>query len=281
MRVALGVQYDGSEFRGWQAQRPETRTVQTGLERALARVADQSIHVICAGRTDAGVHGVGQVVHFDTTAVRSARSWVLGGNAHLPPDLSLNWAQPVSDDFHARFSALTRRYRYLIYNHSYRSALWHRRAAWWHPPLDAERMQEAGQLLVGEHDFSAFRAAECQARQPVRRLLELTVRRQSDSVILEVEANAFLHHMVRNIAGVLLAIGAGEQPVGWARDVLKGGDRTQAGVTAPAEGLYLMAVRYPEHFGLPEAADSWASQNPIAFIQREGAIPCTNPCNLA
>ncbi len=255
MRVALGVQYDGSGFRGWQSQRLGTRTVQSCLEQALARVADHPVRVVCAGRTDAGVHGVGQVVHFETTAARSARSWVLGGNAHLPTDLSLSWAHPAEDDFHARFSALARRYRYLIHNHPYRSALWHRRATWWRPPLDAERMHAAGQLLVGEHDFSAFRAAECQARQPIRRLLELTVRRRGDNVVLEVEANAFLHHMVRNIAGVLLAIGAGEQPVEWAREVLEGGDRTRAGVTAPAEGLYLLAVRYPDRFGLPVASE--------------------------
>ena len=262
MRVALGVQYDGSGFRGWQTQGSGVRTVQDCLERALTRVADHPVKVVCAGRTDAGVHGVGQVVHFETTATRSARSWVLGGNAHLPTDLSLNWAHPAEDDFHARFSALTRRYRYLIHNHPYRAALWHRRAAWQRPSLDAEQMHEAGQLLVGEHDFSAFRAAECQARQPIRRLLELTVRRYGDSVVLEVEANAFLHHMVRNIAGVLMAIGAGERPVGWAREVLEGGDRTRAGVTAPAEGLYLLAVRYPECFGLPEPADPWLLPHP-------------------
>jgi tRNA pseudouridine38-40 synthase len=277
MRVALGVQYDGSGFRGWQAQRPGVRTVQTCLEQALAQVADHPVRVVCAGRTDTGVHGVGQVVHFDTAAARSARSWVLGGNAHLPTDLSLNWARPVADEFHARFSALARRYRYVIHNHAYRAALLQRRAAWWRPPLAAERMHAAGQLLVGEHDFSAFRAAECQARQPIRRLLELTVRRRGDSVILEVEANAFLHHMVRNIAGVLLAIGAGEQPVEWAREVLEGGDRTRAGITAPAEGLYLLAVRYPERFGLPDAADPW---NPVTFLQQKSTIPCTSPCNL-
>ena len=253
MRVAVGVQYDGSGFQGWQAQRPGVRTVQTVLEQALARVADQPVRLVCAGRTDAGVHGVGQVAHFDTTAVRSARSWVLGGNAHLPMDLSLSWAQDVPDDFHARFSALARRYRYLILNQSYRSALWRGRATWCYRPLDAERMREAGQALVGEHDFSSFRAAECQARHPVRDLRELTVRRQGDGLVLEVEANAFLHHMVRNIAGVLMAIGAGDRPVEWAREVLEQRDRTQAGVTAPAEGLYLLAVRYPTSFGLPTA----------------------------
>ena len=251
MRVAVGVQYDGAGFQGWQAQRPGVRTVQTVLEQALGRVANQPVRLVCAGRTDAGVHGVGQVAHFDTSAVRSARSWVLGGNAHLPLDVSLSWAQDVPDDFHARFSALARRYRYLILNQPHRSALWRGRATWHYRSLDAERMHAAGQALIGEHDFSSFRAAECQAQHPIREIRELTVRRRGDGIVLEVEANAFLHHMVRNIAGVLMAIGADDRPVEWARAVLEQRDRTQAGVTAPAEGLYLLAVRYPEQFGLP------------------------------
>jgi tRNA pseudouridine38-40 synthase len=197
------------------------------------------------------VHGVGQVAHFETTAVRSERAWVLGGNAHLPLDMNLNWAREAPDDFHARFSALARRYRYLILNQPQRSALWRGRAAWHYRPLDVERMQIAGQALVGEHDFSAFRAAECQARHPIRDIHELILHRQGDGVVLEVEANAFLHHMVRNIAGVLMTIGAGDRPIEWAQEVLERRDRTQAGVTAPAEGLYLLAVRYPEQFGLP------------------------------
>ena len=256
MRVALGVQYDGSGFRGWQAQHSGTRTVQSALEQALSKVADHPVRVVCAGRTDAGVHGVGQVVHFDTTAVRSERAWVLGGNAHLPLDISLNWARETSDDFHARFSALARRYRYLIFNQPHRSALWRGRAAWHYRMLDVERMRIAGQALVGEHDFSAFRAAECQARHPIRNLHELVLRRQGNGVVLEVEANAFLHHMVRNIAGVLMAIGAGDRPVEWAQQVLERRDRTQAGVTAPAEGLYLLTVRYPERFGLPGVTET-------------------------
>jgi len=256
MRVALGVQYDGSGFRGWQAQQPGTRTVQTVLEQALAKVANHPVRLVCAGRTDAGVHGVGQVAHFDTTAVRSARAWVLGGNAHLPLDISLNWAQEAPKDFHARFSALARRYRYVILNRPQRSALWRERATWHYRLLDAERMQKAGQALVGEHDFSSFRAAECQARHPIRDIHELTIRRQGDGVVLEVEANAFLHHMVRNIAGVLMAIGAGDRPVEWAQEVLEQRDRTQAGVTAPAAGLYLLAVRYPERFRLPAAVEA-------------------------
>ncbi len=256
MRVALGIQYDGAGFRGWQAQPAGSRTVQATLERALAGVADHPVGLTCAGRTDAGVHAAGQVAHFDTRAVRPTRAWVRGGNAHLPPDISLSWACEVPDDFHARFSASARRYRYLIYNHPQRSALWRTRAAWHYQPLDAARMRAAGQALVGEHDFSAFRAAGCQARHPIRDVLELVVWRRGDGVLLEIEANAFLHHMVRNIVGVLLAIGVGDRPVEWAAEVLAGRDRTQAGVTAPAEGLYLLAVRYPPRFGLPATPES-------------------------
>lgn len=256
MRVALGVQYDGSGFRGWQTQQPGIRTVQTVLEQALSKVANHPIRLVCAGRTDAGVHGVGQVVHFDATAIRSERAWVLGGNAHLPLDISLNWARETSEDFHARFSALARRYRYVILNRPQRSALWRQRATWHYRPLDAERMQRAGQALVGEHDFSSFRAAECQARHPIRDIHEITVHRHGDSVVLDVVANAFLHHMVRNIAGVLMTIGAGDRPVEWAQEVLERRDRTQAGVTAPAEGLYLLTVRYPERFGLPATTEA-------------------------
>lgn len=275
MRVALGVQYDGSEFRGWQVQRPGVRTVQSCLERALTHVADHPVSLICAGRTDAGVHGIGQVTHFDTTAVRSARSWVLGGNANLPPDLSLIWACEVPEDFHARFSALSRRYRYLIFNQPHRSALWHRRATWCYRALEAERMHEAGQALVGEHDFSSFRAAECQARHPVREIRELVVRRWGDGVVLEVEANAFLHHMVRNIAGVLMAIGVGDRPVEWAREVLERRDRTQGGVTAPAEGLYLLAVRYPERYDLPTNR----ATAPGFVESAEEQYPCEKHCS--
>lgn len=256
MRITLGIEYDGAGFRGWQAQRPEVRTVQTCLEQALAAVADHPVRLVCAGRTDAGVHGVGQVAHFDTVAVRSERSWMRGGNALLPPDINLSWSREAPDDFHARFSALARRYRYLILNRPLRSALWRERAAWCYRPLNAQRMHEAGQALVGKHDFSSFRAAECQAKHPVREIQELTVRRQGDGVALDIKANAFLHHMVRNIAGVLMAVGAGDRPVDWAREVLEQRDRTQAGVTAPAEGLYLLAVYYPERFGLPATTET-------------------------
>lgn len=255
MRIALGLEYDGAEFRGWQIQGKEVRTVQGCLEQALSQVADEPVATICAGRTDAGVHATAQVVHFDTQARRSPRSWILGSNSNLPPDISVLWACPVAPTFHARFAALARRYRYLILNRPYRSALQHRRVAWCCQPLEVERMAAAARYLLGEHDFTSFRAQGCQAKSPVRTLYTLQVQRQQDLVLIEAEANAFLHHMVRNIVGVLLAIGAGERPVQWMREVLTARNRALGGVTAPAAGLYLVAVRYPEEFGLPAVED--------------------------
>lgn len=254
MRIALGLEYDGSHFRGWQSQQAGVRTVQDCLEEALAKVADHPVRVICAGRTDSGVHGSGQVVHFDTPAERAPRSWVLGSNANLPADICLQWAKPVPKTFHARFSALARRYRYVILNRPYRSALLRQRAAWYYRPLRVETMAEAAKQLIGEHDFTSFRGVDCQARSPVRTLGALSVERRGDLVVMEAEANAFLHHMVRNIAGVLMAIGSGERPVDWAGQVLQARDRTRGGVTAPPEGLYLLRVRYPAEFDLPAAS---------------------------
>jgi len=251
-RVALGVEYDGADFCGWQMQKSGVRTVQEELEKALSLVADMPVRVHCAGRTDTGVHGVGQVVHFDTEAQRSPRSWVLGANANLPFDVNVTWAKPVDEAFHARFSATSRAYRYIILNRMTRSCLNRNRAVWLHRPLDADRMHEAAQALIGSHDFSSFRAQGCQAKSPVRILSQLDVSRQNDRVIIDVEANAFLHHMVRNLAGVLMAIGRGDEPVGWAREVLERRDRARGGVTAPPEGLYLMHVGYPDEFEIPE-----------------------------
>ncbi|HEC17199.1 MAG TPA: tRNA pseudouridine(38-40) synthase TruA [Sedimenticola sp.] len=251
LRIALGVEYDGAHFHGWQIQ-PGVRTVQEELEKALSRVADRPVRVQCAGRTDTGVHGVGQVAHFDTEARRSPRSWVLGANANLPFDINLTWAQPVDGSFHARFSATSRDYRYIILNRMTRSSLWRNHAVWTHRPLDEDRMRQAAQLLVGTHDFSSYRALGCQAKSPVRTITRLDVSRQGDRVIIDVSANAFLHHMVRNIAGVLMAIGRGDEPVTWSREVLERRDRTQGGVTAPPEGLYLMRVGYPDQFRIPE-----------------------------
>jgi tRNA pseudouridine38-40 synthase len=221
-------------------------------EAALARIAAAPVALVCAGRTDAGVHASGQVAHFDTEASRPARSWVLGANRELPPDVSLGWAQPVPAHFHARYSAEARSYRYLILNRTARSALHRSRAAFIHRPLEVARMAQACPALHGEHDFSAFRAAECQARTPVRRIEQLSVQRHGPWVVIEVTANAFLHHMVRNIAGLLIAIGKGDAEPSWAAQVLAGRDRTRSAATAPAAGLCLTGVRYPGAFGLPE-----------------------------
>ena len=251
-RIALGLEYDGRGFRGWQIQRPGVRTVQDQVESALSKVADHPVSVVCAGRTDAGVHARGQVVHFDSPAERRLRAWVLGCNTHLPGDVSISWARQVSADFHARYSALARSYRYKILNRAVRSALYSGRATWHHYPLDADLMHQAGQVLLGEHDFSSFRAKDCQSKTPFRNVHSLRVARNGDWVLLDITANAFLHHMVRNIAGVLIAIGQGERPVAWAEQVLYARERAQGGVTAPPDGLYLQAVRYEAEWGLPD-----------------------------
>lgn len=249
MKIALGVEYDGSAFHGWQFQ-GDVRSVQESLEIALSKVADHPVTVQCAGRTDTGVHATGQVVHFDTEAARSVRSWILGTNSNLPNDISISWAREMPEDFHARFSAIGRHYRYRIINRVYRSALWRDRAVWIHHPLDASRMHLAAQYLVGTHDFSSYRALACQAKHPVRTIHSLDVKREGEMVTIAVHANAFLHHMVRNIAGVLIAIGKGEQPVSWAEEVLGLQDRTLGGVTAQPQGLCLTRVEYPAEFGL-------------------------------
>ncbi|MCG8369491.1 MAG: tRNA pseudouridine(38-40) synthase TruA [Proteobacteria bacterium] len=252
MRIALGIEYDGTSYNGWQRQQNGIG-VQQRLEEALALVADEPVEVHCAGRTDTGVHASAQVVHFDTGAERSDRGWLLGANTNLPPDVSVGWVRRVSDEFHARFSATARSYRYRILNRLQRSAL-HRHRAWWvHRPLDAGRMHRAAQRLVGEHDFSAFRAAGCQAKSATREVMRVRVVRRGDWVTLDITANAFLMHMVRNITGALAAIGEGEQDAGWLKAVLDGRDRTVSGVTAPAHGLTLVGVEYPGEFGIPDA----------------------------
>lgn len=251
-RIAVGIEYDGSAFAGWQSQQ-SLRTVQQTLEDALGAVAAQPVSLVAAGRTDAGVHARAQVAHFDTAAERTPRGWLLGANSELPADVALQWAQPVPEHFHARYSAAARVYRYLILNRTARSALQAARAAWVTRALDTQAMAAAAAQLIGEHDFSAFRAAECQARSPIRRLTGLTVARRGDWIVIEAVANAFLHHMVRNIAGLLIAVGKGVQPPEWARTVLEGRDRTRNAATAPAAGLYLWEVRYPAAFALPVA----------------------------
>jgi tRNA pseudouridine38-40 synthase len=252
-RLAVGIEYDGGAYCGWQ-QQTDALSVQVALEAALSRVADQPIGVICAGRTDAGVHAREQVAHFDTDAQRSARAWLLGANSYLPRDISLRWAQPVADDFHARFNALARSYRYLILNRVTRSALAHGRALVVHQPLDVEAMQAGAQWLIGEHDFSAFRSSECQARSPVRHVRALRVVRSGDWLTIDATANAFLHHMVRNIVGLLLAIGQRRVAPERARQQLESRARSSGEATAAAHGLYLWRVEYAAQFGLP--ADS-------------------------
>lgn len=252
-RIALGIEYDGTAFSGWQRQ-AHAASVQAAVEGAVSRIADAPVAVICAGRTDAGVHATGQVAHFDCDARRPDRAWVRGVNAHLPPSIGVRWVAHPGPEFHARFSATARRYRYVLLSDPLRPVLRRGRVAWTWKPLSLAPMQDAARCLLGEHDFSAFRAVGCQARQPVRTVRELTLARHGDCVVLDIEANAFLHHMVRNIAGALLAVGAGERPVEWVAEVLAGRDRTRAGITAPPGGLYLVAVRYPERFGLPAAA---------------------------
>lgn len=251
MRWALGVEYDGSAYHGWQMQQDGVRSIQQTVEEALSYVADHSVQIVCAGRTDAGVHASGQVIHFDSTAERSARGWLMGANTRLPPDISLRWAQPVAEDFHARYSALSRRYRYFIFNHPMRHALYGHYLTWQYRPLDEKRMHEAAQYLLGEQDFTSLRAAGCQSKTPWRNIMSVEVSRCGHIVLIDITANAFLHHMVRNIAGVLMQVGCGRRDPVWVRELLQLRERAQAPATAPAYGLYMVDVAYPEHFALP------------------------------
>lgn len=252
-RIALGVEYDGSAYHGWQSQLKDgVPTVQEELEKALSVVANHSVKVVCAGRTDAGVHGTGQVIHFESDSIRNEKAWVAGTNSNLPANIVVTWARTVTDEFHARFVAHSRRYRYVIYSDSKRPALFSRQVSWTYRKLDMTLMQEAARHLVGTHDFSAYRGVNCQAKSATKTIHHLQLYRQGGMMVLEVEANAFLMHMVRNIAGVLMAVGAGERKPEWAREVLESRDRTKGGVTAPPYGLYLVGVGYPSRFGLPE-----------------------------
>ena len=252
MRMALGVEYDGAKYFGWQRQNDAT-SVQLQLENALKVVADTQIQVHCAGRTDAGVHATGQVVHFDSPVHRPDSAWTLGLNTHLPKDVAIKWVKTVDEDFHARFSATSRRYRYLIYNNRLRTGILNRGITHIYLPLDHEKMHEAAQCLVGEHDFSAFRASLCQAKTATRRLSHIHVSRSGDYIMIDVQANAFLHHMVRNITGSLAKIGSGEQPVSWLNELLLNKDRTKAAATAKPNGLYLVKVVYPQRFAIPDS----------------------------
>ena len=250
MRLALGIEYDGTDFSGWQ-RLSHGDTVQGALEKALSFVAAHPVEVTCAGRTDAGVHGRCQVVHFDTDVQRDLRGWVLGTCSNLPASVAVLWAQPVEPTFHARFSARSRRYRYRILNRQVRPALDARYVTWERQPLDAARMHDAAQALIGEHDFSAFRAISCQAAHARREVMAVSVRREEEHVVVEIEANAFLHHMVRNIVGSLLPVGRGERSVERIAELLQSRDRKLAGPTAPASGLVFLAPRYPAQWNLP------------------------------
>jgi len=251
MRYALALEYDGTDFLGWQ-RLSHGPTVQAALEGALSFVADRPVEVVCAGRTDAGVHAECQLVHFDCEAERSPRGWLMGSNSRLPSSVAVLWVEPVDGDFHARYAARARRYRYRLLNRAIRPGLHARSLAWERRPLDVEPMQLAAQALLGEHDFSAFRTSQCQARHPIRQLQAISVRRDADVVSVEIQANAFLHHMVRNIVGSLLMVGCGEREPGWIAELLAGRDRTVAGPTAPAAGLTFIGPRYPAHWQLPE-----------------------------
>ena len=252
MKIAIGMEYCGTGIHGWQKQK-QTPTVQDCVERALSSVANHPVQVYCAGRTDAGVHALQQVIHFETPAQRELHAWVLGGNISLPNSISLLWAREMDDDFHARFSATGRTYRYVILNRRARPGILHGQVSWEARPLDVERMREASKVFLGTHDFSAYRAIHCQAKSPVREVRRLDIVQKGEFIVIDIEANAFLHHMVRNIAGVLMAIGMGqEQPI-WAKQVLEARDRTVGGVTATPDGLYLINVEYPEHFEIPKA----------------------------
>jgi tRNA pseudouridine38-40 synthase len=248
-RIVLGVEYDGSRFCGWQWQTKQ-RSVQAVLEQALSKVANHPVNVQCAGRTDTGVHALEQVVHFDTSAQRHTDAWLLGGNRHLPDEVRIIWAKPALADFHARYSAVARFYRYIIANRPVKSALLARQTTWCYYPLDAGNMHEAAQYLIGSHDFSSFRAQGCQSKSPWREMYFIDVYRDDDRVIMDISANAFLHHMVRNIAGALMEVGMAKQPIDWLASLLEVKNRTLAGVTAPPDGLYLGAVYYPELYGI-------------------------------
>jgi len=251
MRYALGIEYDGKKYCGWQRQNSVVSVQQT-LERALSKIANKPIEVICAGRTDTGVNATNQVVHFETEQVRKDAGWTLGVNTHLPDDIAVTWVKTVDDSFHARFSATARRYRYIIYNNRLRSAILSYGISHCHFPLDEKLMHTAAQHLIGKHDFTSFRTVHCQSHSAVRTIQHCHVSRQGQYIIVDIKANAFLHHMVRNIVGSLMRVGQSKEPTEWIKEVLELKNRCMAGVTAPPEGLYFVEVDYPAHFDLPK-----------------------------
>ncbi len=250
MKIALGIEYDGSKFAGWQMQKHGTRTVQECVEQALSKVANQTVQVVCAGRTDTGVHATGQVVHFECDSPRQEKAWVMGVNTQLPDDIASVWARPVADDFSARFSATARQYRYIILNRPARPAVLSKKVTWKHGRFNVDAMHQAAQALLGEQDFTSFRSSACQAEHAMRHVHWVNVSRKGDYIYIDIEANAFLHHMVRNIVGSLIMVGQEVKPVSWMADLMLCKDRNQAGATAPADGLYLVKVSYPEETGL-------------------------------
>ncbi|GFN45592.1 tRNA pseudouridine(38-40) synthase TruA [Candidatus Regiella insecticola] len=252
-KIALGIEYSGSNYSGWQRQK-DASSVQGCLENALSKVADHPVTVFCAGRTDAGVHATGQIVHFTTHSMRPEHAWTMGVNANLPQDIAVRWVKPVPEKFHARFSALARCYRYIIFNHCYRSAILAGGISHYHLPLDEKKMARAAQHLLGEHDFTSFRALQCQSKTPLRNVQQINISRYGAYIVVEIKANAFLHHMVRNIVGSLIEIGCGRQNEDWLKQLLALKDRKQAAATAKAEGLYLVAVDYPACFALPQTS---------------------------
>ncbi|HFC92623.1 MAG TPA: tRNA pseudouridine(38-40) synthase TruA [Leucothrix mucor] len=251
MKYALCVEYDGTPYCGWQ-KLSHAPSVQEEVEKSLSKVANHSVEVVCAGRTDSGVHGIGQVIHFESDSDRNDKAWLLGGNTNLPFSISFQWVKVVDNDFHARFSALDRRYRYIILNRKARPALLHQRVAWFHSLLDERKMQQAADNLIGEMDYSSFRASSCQARHANREIKEIKITRNGDYITIDICANAFLHHMVRNIVGSLFDVGLGIKSPQWFVELLAIKDRTKAGVTAPACGLYFVSVSYPEKYQIPK-----------------------------
>lgn len=251
-RIAVGIEYNGAEFSGFQKQKSSTNTIQARLEDALSRVANEPVTLVCAGRTDAGVHATGQVIHFDTVAQRPSKAWIEGVNTHLPDEIRVKWSREAGPLFHARFSALSRTYRYLILSDPIKTAILQKQVSWTRYPLDLELMQQAGEQLIGEHDFTSFRAAQCQAASPVRTVMGLRLFRHGSLIVLEITANAFLHHMVRNIVGALIDIGRGARPVSWISELLAVKNRNLAAATGHPFGLYLVAVDYPQGFDLPK-----------------------------
>ncbi|HQR04953.1 MAG: tRNA pseudouridine(38-40) synthase TruA [Proteobacteria bacterium] len=251
VRFALCIEYDGSTYQGWQSQ-PHGQTLQDHLERALSSIAGERIHVVAAGRTDAGVHAHAQIIHFDTLALRPLQAWVRGVNAHLPGTIAVRWARAVAEDFHARFCARNRSYRYILYNHPIRPALQRGRVGWYHRPLDAQAMAAAAVHLLGEHDFSTFRASECQARSPVKTLLKADVSRRDEYLVFEFQATGFLHHMVRNMVGALLWVGYGKETATWFPTLLAARNRTLAPPTFMPDGLYFVGVDYDIRWNLPQ-----------------------------